>query len=137
MPESKCTDNFRCYFSAACLLLLSCARTNIPPGVHCQQYILGKYAWTTKKKKILDTNRTIHFKKGQTHETAGFASRVYQKSRRTTNPSDAVVWWATKTLPEDITFVSFFYYVCRGGDRDNVLCIYYLSHRYLFVFRRI
>ena len=38
----------------------------------------------------------------------GLVARVYQKSRRTTNPSDAVVWWATKTLPEDITFVSFF-----------------------------
>ena len=35
-------------------------------------------------------------------------ARVYQKSRRTTNPSEAVVRWATKTLPEDITFVSFF-----------------------------
>ena len=35
-------------------------------------------------------------------------ARVYQKSRRTTNPSEAVVRWATKTLPTDITFVSFF-----------------------------
>ena len=35
-------------------------------------------------------------------------ARVYQKSRRTTNPSEAVVRWATKTLPADITFVSFF-----------------------------
>ena len=33
---------------------------------------------------------------------------VYQESRRTTNPSEAVVQWATKTLPADITFVSFF-----------------------------
>ena len=35
-------------------------------------------------------------------------ARVYQKSRRTTNPSEAVVRWATKTLPADITFVGFF-----------------------------
>ena len=35
-------------------------------------------------------------------------ARVYQKSRRTTNPSEAVVRWATKTLPADTKFVSFF-----------------------------
>ena len=35
-------------------------------------------------------------------------ARVYQKSRRTTKPSEAVVRWATKTLPADITFASFF-----------------------------
>ena len=35
-------------------------------------------------------------------------ARVYQKSCRTTNPSEAVVRWATETLPADITFVSFF-----------------------------
>ena len=39
-------------------------------------------------------------------------ARVYQKSRRTTNPNEAVEQtkhrWATKTLPADITFVSFF-----------------------------
>ena len=35
-------------------------------------------------------------------------ARVYQKSRRTTKPSEAVVRWATKTLSTDITFVSFF-----------------------------
>ena len=35
-------------------------------------------------------------------------ARVNQKSRRITNPSEAVVRRATKTLPADITFVSFF-----------------------------
>ena len=35
-------------------------------------------------------------------------ARVYQKSRRTTKPSEAVVRWATKTLLGDITFASFF-----------------------------
>ena len=35
-------------------------------------------------------------------------ARVYQKSCRATNPSEAVVRWATKTLPADTTFVSFF-----------------------------
>ena len=38
----------------------------------------------------------------------GPLARVYQKSCRATNPSEAVVRWATKTLPADITFVSFF-----------------------------
>ena len=35
-------------------------------------------------------------------------ARVYQKSRRATNPSEAFFRWATKTLPADITFDSFF-----------------------------
>ena len=35
-------------------------------------------------------------------------ARIYQKSRRTTNPSEAVVRWATKTLSANIKFVSFF-----------------------------
>ena len=35
-------------------------------------------------------------------------TQVYQKCRLATNPSEAVVRWATKTWPADITFVSFF-----------------------------
>ena len=47
-------------------------------------------------------------------------ARVYQNSRRTTKPSEAVVRWATKNLSADITFGSFFYFVCRGGDHYSV-----------------
>ena len=56
----------------------------------------------------LDTGRNMSGQSSGLEINGGPVARVYQKSRRATNPSEAVVRWATKTWPADITSVSFF-----------------------------
>ena len=64
----------------------------------------------------------------------GPVARIYQKSCRTTNPSEAVVRWATKILPVNITFVSFFT-AFAVAVTATMLFVFNIStgHRYLFV----